>query len=271
MRHVIWILISVSLLFGCDMSKTADDRSTPKDSGVDGGRQRDASVAVEMGDSGGKRTESDASGETEEDASPSCGRLAARAGQNQIQQLVRAYAFEKHPAMTSEVILNIEELEVPGLWEELRLQIFSVIFTGTDGQQFNESPFVYHDGKVEPFACAIGGYGVTSGVLLNGALYYTYSWGSGIHRSILAKMSWNAPDCTLTFIESAGFRDMDVFVYAKEGELWVDQGEYLQFNSWDKAQRFGSLIESEGSLAVLDEAGNALTPWGTPGSTKSCY
>jgi hypothetical protein len=263
------ILVNVSLLFlGCSESETTDYRAVSKDAGVDAGSDG----------SGGTRTPGDASsagdagGATNKDGSPTCGSSAARADQDEMQKLVREYVFKNQPRTRSDVNFIIEELDVPGLWEELKLQIFYVVFTGPDGQQVNESPFVYHDGTVEPFACALGGYGVMSGAVLNGALYYSYSWGSGIHRSILAKMTWNTQNCTLNIIEFGGIPDVDLFVYAKGGEIWVDKGMYSgSFNSWENAQRFGLLRESKGALVLFDEFGNAIKPDLPASSVKACY
>jgi hypothetical protein len=187
----------------------------------------------------------------------SCGSSAKCIGNDEMEDLVREYVFKKQPDMNPTAVFVATELDVPDLWEEMNLQIFDVQFMSSDGQQFNESPFIYHDGVVEPFAC----YGMASGAVSEGALYYSFAWGEA-YRSHVARLSWNTDDCTLRTMDSGGFRDVTLLVYPHGNEMWVDYDpeNYTSFNSWESAKRFGRVEESNGSLVVIDENGKIVEP-----------
>ena len=99
-----------------------------------------------------------------------------------IEPKIREYAFHQKPSLKPETRFEIEEFEVPGLKSALPIQLFFAKYLTPDGQRFSEMIFAYHDGKLTPFGSAFGGFGLMSAVVEKEILYYTYSWGSGIHR-----------------------------------------------------------------------------------------
>lgn len=50
----------------------------------------------------------------------------------------------------------------------------------------NLDPVLEYEGESYPLGTGFGGYGLVDSIVMDGKLYYTYSWGSGLHRSLLA-------------------------------------------------------------------------------------
>jgi hypothetical protein len=79
-----------------------------------------------------------------------------------------------------------------------------------------------------------------SGVMHNGEFYYTYSWGSGIHRSHVAKLRLEKGE--MKSWESGGFQDIDLFVTADSGRgVHINSGKFKDFNKCESDKRFGTL------------------------------
>jgi hypothetical protein len=99
---------------------------------------------------------------------------------------------------------------------------------------------MYNGGKISVLAPAVGGHGLMSGVMHNGEFYYTYSWGSGIHRSHVAKLRLEKGE--MKSWESGGFQDIDLFVTADSGRgVRINSGKFKDFNKCESDKRFGTL------------------------------
>lgn len=170
-----------------------------------------------------------------------------------LAPLVKAYAFREIPKLNPSTQFKIEEYRVEGLQAALRIQLFLVRYMSADGQQFNESLLIYRDGKLTPFASAFGGHGLMSAVMVEDTLYYTYSFGSGIHRSHVGVLSID--DGKMQILESGGHISTDLFVRKIEGGIQVEAGQFHRFNSWNPTKVVGRVKRKPSSLAVVDPAG----------------
>jgi hypothetical protein len=90
----------------------------------------------------------------------------------------------QHPQLSPDVDLPLEELPMPEVWEDLRVQIFRI----TDGPFIHESFLVKGD-SVLRIGEATGGRGLTSLEISDldedgiAELLFTYAFGSGLHQS----------------------------------------------------------------------------------------
>ena len=114
-------------------------------------------------------------------ALPFLGRARDAPKAEQVEQLVRDFAFSFKPNLNTNTQFHIRKLEVKGLWEELEVEVFDIEYR-MRGEGFNGFVGLYHAGKITAFAPIFGGYGLMSGMMHNSEFYCTYSWGSGIHR-----------------------------------------------------------------------------------------
>ena len=123
--------------------------------------------------------------------------------------MVHEFVFTGNPGFNPETSFRVRKLEIKGLWEELKIQIFytDVVIHGELSEGFVG---MYHKGQVKPIAPSFGGSGLLSGMMHDGGFYFTYSMGSGIHRSHVAML--RLVDGKLKRWESGGFMDLDLFV-----------------------------------------------------------
>jgi hypothetical protein len=180
-----------------------------------------------------------------------------------IQRLIREDAFRQKPRLDKSTEFGIREFAIEGLSESLGIRIFHADYLGPDGVPFNECIFIYHHGQAHPFACAFGGYGLMSGVVVDATLYYTYSWGSGIHRSHVGQL--RVAGGQLVIHESEPFQFRDVFVRGSGGQVAVEVRRYKSFNSWDNAAGLGTVVlESKDGLYIVG-LGKPIPPSSTEG------
>jgi hypothetical protein len=90
------------------------------------------------------------------------------------------------PDMNPSTDFPIKEITTDEMWTRLHAQLFVV----TDGIYLHQA-YIILDQKVSPLGVALGGSGIMSMCVVNldkssqPQLLFTYSWGSGIHRSIV--------------------------------------------------------------------------------------
>jgi hypothetical protein len=166
-----------------------------------------------------------------------------------VAPLVREYAFREKPTLNSETQFKIEEYEVQGLWQDLKMQLFLVRY----GPNAGEWIALYHDGKVTPFASAFGGPGLMSAFVMNSNLYYTYCFGSGILRSHIGRLSLDGRE--IRIVESGVYQSTQLFVRNVGGRIQVEAGNFAGFNSWKAERQVGWLKIKESSLAIVDTTG----------------
>jgi hypothetical protein len=102
-------------------------------------------------------------------------------------QRIEAFARSANPDLADTVTFPLEETTTEETWQALQIQVFRV----KEGIYENET-FIINQDKVIQMGTAFGGQGVNSMVTsdLNGngdvELLFTYSFGSGIHRTRMA-------------------------------------------------------------------------------------
>jgi hypothetical protein len=265
------VLVTVVALGACG-GETEVERSTDSQDGgsgatrageATGGRAGEATGGGANGQSsGGAATSSDGGSVGSSDAGGQGGEgdgiSAERIGLDEAVELVSIWAYEDQPEMGPGVSFDVVEYQVPDLWETMQLQLFFAEYLSSDeGQRFNEEMFVCYEGELHAFGEALGGYGLMSAVLRGESLYYTYAWGSGIHRSQIGRLAIS--DGQLDFLASGGFVDVNLFVRFNGDELEVDVGTFIGFNDWE-GELYGTLLEADSELVVVDASGAEIVP-----------
>lgn len=115
---------------------------------------------------------------------------------------VRQEVFRSNPKMNPAAEFPLRELTTPEIWDRLHAQVFMV----TDGVYVDESYIIDH-GKTSLIGAGFGGHGIMSLCVADLAgdgrpeLVFTYSFGSGIHRSMVGIWTvgdkWAAADLAL--------------------------------------------------------------------------
>jgi hypothetical protein len=173
----------------------------------------------------------------------------------ELKTLVKTYAFQNTPKLNPNTQFAIEEYSINGL-KALDVQIILAQYLAADGSKFNEALLIYRDGRLVPFAGALGGHGLMSAVVSGDKLYYTYSFGSGLHRSHLAQLS--IVNGKLTFVESGPLVDQDCFVKQDGARLRLEKGAFDKFNVWKAGLKIGEIAAKEAGFAVLNDAGKEI-------------
>jgi hypothetical protein len=172
-----------------------------------------------------------------------------------VKALVKDYAFGEKPKLNSATEFKIEEYAIDGL-KALDVRILLARYFAPDGKQFNEALLVLHAGKLTPLAPTTGGHGLMSAVVSNGKLYYTYSWGSGRHRSHLGQLT--AAKAKLTVVQSSPLYDADCFVTQDANGLYLERGAFEKFNAWKPDQRYGEIKPKDPGFTVVTKAGEEI-------------
>jgi hypothetical protein len=173
----------------------------------------------------------------------------------ELKTLVENYAFQNVPKLNPKTQFAIEEYDIDGL-KALKVQIILARHLLPDGSQFNKSLLIYHNGKLTRFANVLGGHGLMSAVVSGGKLYYTYSFGSGRHRSHLGQLSF--VDGKLVLAESGSLLDEDYFVKQDGARLRLEKGEFEKFNAWKAGRKIGAIAAKDSGFAVLDDANEEI-------------
>jgi hypothetical protein len=105
----------------------------------------------------------------------------------EAESLVRDWVFNANPHMNPSAELPLEEITTDEIWRRLSIQLFRL-----HSDFLGPSTYAIADSEIHVLGTSFGGYGVThmevTDLDLDGnlELTYTYSWGSGIHRSHIA-------------------------------------------------------------------------------------
>ncbi len=106
---------------------------------------------------------------------------------DELRRRVREAIFASTPTMNPEAVFPIRELTTDAVWEQLGAQLVQV----TEGPRQYQG-FVIRGSRVERIGVAVGGFGLVSFCVADISgdgqpdLAYSFSWGSGIHRSRVA-------------------------------------------------------------------------------------
>lgn len=177
----------------------------------------------------------------------------------QVERLVRNLVFTLTPDFNTNAEFKIRELDVKGLWDEMKTEVVYVDIKNKDQSEPYE-PYgfaIYHDGKIVALKS-----GLTSGLMSNGEFFYTWEWGSGIGRSQVARL--RIADGSLESSESIEFPYQFLFVSAgPDGKVRVLSGMPTEeFNHWEAAKDIGFVGEtnSSGLLQIIDGNGKVVIP-----------
>ena len=184
--------------------------------------------------------------------SPDPGEDAARVSLAEATALVRTRIFEDRPDMNPSVQAPLAERTTDEMWDRLGVQLFVV----TEGVAECES-FLVRRGRVHSFCGGFGGHGIQSACVTDldsdgePELTYTYSWGSGIHRSLVGVSRFVDDELRMEDAEVAYVGDL--FVRKESDALAiVEIGEYgWEFGAWNATARFGEVeLAREGDRSV---------------------
>lgn len=165
--------------------------------------------------------------------------------------LVRARIFEDRPGLNESVETRLSEHTTDELWERLGAQLFVV-----EGGELRCESYLVREHRVHPLCNGYGGHGVQSACVTDldadgePELSYTYSWGSGIHRSLVGVCGfegdafWNE-EADVAYVG-------DLFV-RKESDtrVLVEIGDYgWTFGEWSPVAAFGELVLTGGAPRV---------------------
>ncbi len=137
------------------------------------------------------------------------------------EAVIRESLGEK--AGTVALSVELTEITPEDVWEETGYQLFK------DGSSLDT--YVVADGKAAVLGTGFGGYGVTSVVPYDVSgdgtkdLVYAYSYGSGIHRSVISWMDLEsmAEYPVQSAGEDGGFRTYDLILQQEEDSIGVYQ------------------------------------------------
>ena len=102
--------------------------------------------------------------------------------------LIGQHILKSKPNINPDISFTLEEISCDGLYEKMGIQVFKI----PCDSDFNPcESYIINNGKVSYLCTGFGGFGLQSLCVAdldaNGSyeLVYTYSWGSGIHRSLI--------------------------------------------------------------------------------------
>lgn len=177
---------------------------------------------------------------------------------SQIDEQFRNFAFSTWTNMDPATQFNIRVEPVQGLWETMQIQLMIVPEFSSWLYRY---PCLLHNGKVQTIGICIGGYGLMSGLVQGTNFYYTYSWGSGIHRSQVGKAQ--IVDGQVNFWETTGFwaAGPDLFLSRRsDGKIAVVSGTFEGFNVCQKPADYGLIDETDpANTKVIDLNSNILS------------
>lgn len=181
-------------------------------------------------------------------------------GVDSLDKLVRTYDLIASPGLVSGYQLTITEHNVSGLWDSLHIHLFKAEYRAGDGTWFRDEEFLYRNGQVQIFTGCFGGYGLMSGVMKGSVFYYTYSFGSGIHRTHLGRLFYDGDN--LVQQESGGYAFIDFIVAEPTSDtLYLYRSVVKGFNDYTiLPPPWGVVKETAKGITVVDTLGNEIKP-----------
>lgn len=192
---------------------------------------------------------------------PGCTAPAVKLTREEATEQVKEYAFADSPTLSPNTYFDVTDMPIEGLWEAQGVQIFYVIYSGSQGSTpFREEVFTGFQGKVTYFLSLYGGPGFNSALMHDGELFFSYSFGSGVFRSQVGLMRIEA--CELKYLWSpgyplhvAGVGPLELFLIRGANGPEVESGMQTAFNTWDNGEWFGRIVVTPEQLQIVDAAG----------------
>jgi hypothetical protein len=174
-----------------------------------------------------------------------------------IEPLYRAYRFSTQPSLNPETTFVLKEFPIAGLWDALRVLVFAAEDL-VRGNRIPRDPVICSHGKIFPFVNSFGGSGLMSAVVMDDALYYSYSWGSGIHRSLVGRLRVVAGKIHLQESEPRWSADLLV-EKTSAGAIKVFVASFRKFNRWVEPSPVGRIdLQERERLKIVDDAGRVI-------------
>jgi hypothetical protein len=196
------------------------------------------------------------------DASVAC--AGARIDTTQAAAAFAQHIRQINPGLNPATTFGADEKTVANLWDAMQAQLFFGKMYAQDGSVWQEVAFLYRGCAVtlptEDWTFGL----IDSGVVANGAFYYSWGWGSGIYRSNLGKLAPNGTSLVRTtspayFNPSSG--PPGLVVALEDGRLVVYRATVYwgKFNEWLDPEPMGFLKDFGDRLAVVDDSGKELS------------
>jgi hypothetical protein len=180
--------------------------------------------------------------------------------------MFRKHVFQVQPSMNPTAVFSAVELAVPGLWDTLGAQVFAGRIRGEDGSYGRDCSFLYGRCALaftDAAACKSGGEAIISGLVADGAFYYSWLTGSGISYSLLGKLApsgdaWLRTESTR--YSNLGMGSPDLVVALGDSGVLVYQARvyWESFNDWSYPYLVGTLKDFGDRLGILDGTGTEL-------------
>jgi hypothetical protein len=136
---------------------------------------------------------------------------------DEAHALIQDAILEESSDMNPDVKFTLKELTTDEIWQRIGAQVF--VLEGHIVSFWSAETYIIVDGQVDRLGTAFGGYGVTSMCVTDldqndeAELTYTYSWGSGLHRSHVA----------VYLPRHLGTRDIDADLVYLHGDLLLEK------------------------------------------------
>jgi hypothetical protein len=267
------LMVAAAASRGCG-GTTAGARDAPGNggSGGDGGAAGTSSGGLggtdggaggtDGGAGGSGGTDGGAGGTTTGGTGGSCG--AERLTAAEATSLYRSYAFDVQPDLNPTTIFEASELDVVGLWEGLRAQLFHVRGTSDTGGFFRNCTVLTHDCQVFVPAgeCSQFAQALSSGLVANGAFYFSWGTGSGVLRSQIGKLVPNGTQFTRSVSPGyihAGTSPSRLILQLSASNILVFRTDVGAFNQWSSTlEHVGWLRDLGDTLTIVDDAGQPI-------------
>jgi hypothetical protein len=189
------------------------------------------------------------------------GRLTAA----EATTLYSKYAYEVQPGLNPGVLFDARELEVEGLWDDLGAQLFHVDERSANGDPWRECTILIHACQVLVPAgeCSVvGSLPLSSGLVANGAFYFSWGFGSGVYRSQIGKLTREGDTFTKVVspvYTNASLGPPPVGVRKLGAQIGVFRARVYRFNEWLSDEKLGRLDDRCESLVVVDDSGQPIS------------
>jgi len=182
-----------------------------------------------------------------------------RVDASQATAAYTAYAFRVNPDLNPLATFTAEELNVPGLWEALQGQLFAGNWA-VDTTSFQACSFLYRHCEVTVVVDGKVMFGqIVSGVVANGALYYSWQFGSGLYYSNIGKVAADGSALVQTVGPSYMLGSPPPLVLETDTtEVLVYRAMTDVFNVWSTKEPFGTLKDYGDRLAIVDSTGQEI-------------
>jgi len=125
-----------------------------------------------------------------------------------------------------------------------------VVRESLDDQFGNTYACVLHEGKAQGLGQSFGGWGLLSGLMQGETFYFTYSQGSGRHRSHVGKLQ--LVDNAVKLWDAGGFYELDLFLSRQpDGHIVVVSGVFEAFNRYAKSADYARIDKTDPSATKL--------------------